>query len=43
MGNPFGGDGNRPSAPGWRGYNTGDRTTKKKKNKEKKKKGFGTL
>ncbi|MDB9374386.1 signal recognition particle protein [Nodularia sphaerocarpa] len=43
MGNPFGGGDNRPSSPGWRGYNTGDRTTKKKKNKEKKKKGFGTL
>ncbi|AHJ27167.1 signal recognition particle protein [Nodularia spumigena CS-584] len=44
MGNPFGGgDNSRPSSPGWRGYNSGDRTTKKKKNKEKKKKGFGTL
>ncbi|HYW20185.1 MAG TPA: signal recognition particle protein [Nodularia sp. (in: cyanobacteria)] len=44
MGNPFGGgDGNRPLSPGWRGYNSSDRTTKKKKNKEKKKKGFGTL
>ncbi|MEA5516612.1 signal recognition particle protein [Nodularia sp. UHCC 0506] len=42
MGNPFGGDGNRPSSPGWRGYNTAA-STKKKKNKEKKKKGFGTL
>ncbi|WP_414551354.1 signal recognition particle protein [Anabaena sp. CCY 0017] len=42
MGNPFGGDGNRPSAPGWRGYNTAA-STKKKKNKDKKKKGFGTL
>ncbi|MEA5582107.1 signal recognition particle protein [Nodularia harveyana UHCC-0300] len=42
MGNPFGGDGNRPSNPGWRGYNT-PAGTKKKKNKDKKKKGFGTL
>ena len=42
MGNPFGGGDNRPSAPGWRGYNTAA-STKKKKNKEKKKKGFGTL
>jgi signal recognition particle subunit SRP54 len=41
MGNPFGGDA-RPSAPGWRGYNS-PAPTKKKKNKEKKKKGFGTL
>ncbi|WP_414528349.1 signal recognition particle protein [Nodularia chucula] len=41
MGNPFGGD-NRPSAPGWRGYNT-PVNPKKKKSKEKKKKGFGTL
>jgi signal recognition particle subunit SRP54 len=41
MGNPFGGD-TRPSAPGWRGYNS-PAPSKKKKNKEKKKKGFGTL
>lgn len=41
MGNPLAADGNRPSAPGWRGYSSGG-TTKKKK-KEKKKKGFGTL
>jgi signal recognition particle subunit SRP54 len=41
MGNPFGGDA-RPSAPGWRGYNS-PAPSKKKKNKEKKKKGFGTL
>ena len=41
MGNAFAGAGNRPPAPGWRGYNT-DAGTKKKK-KEKKKKGFGNL
>jgi signal recognition particle subunit SRP54 len=33
--------GNRPSAPGWRGYQAG--ATKQKKKKEKKKKGFGQL
>ncbi|MCL1465229.1 signal recognition particle protein [Argonema galeatum] len=38
---PFGGGGNRPSAPGWRGYN--EQTGKKKPKKEKKKKGFGQL
>ncbi len=38
---PFGGSGNRPSAPGWRGYN--EATGKKKPKKEKKKKGFGQL
>ncbi len=42
MGNAFAGAGNRPSAPGWRGYNAGAPATKKKK-KEKKKKGFGNL
>ncbi|WP_341526306.1 signal recognition particle protein [Nostoc sp. UHCC 0302] len=41
MGNAFAGGGNRPPAPGWRGYNT-DAGAKKKK-KEKKKKGFGNL
>ncbi|MBW4559484.1 MAG: signal recognition particle protein [Trichormus sp. ATA11-4-KO1] len=41
-GNAFAGAGNRPSAPGWRGYNSGA-TTKKKKSKDKKKKGFGNL
>ncbi|MEH2305709.1 signal recognition particle protein [Nostoc sp.] len=41
MGNAFAGAGNRPAAPGWRGY--GDAGTKKKKTKEKKKKGFGNL
>ncbi|AFZ27346.1 signal recognition particle subunit FFH/SRP54 (srp54) [Cylindrospermum stagnale PCC 7417] len=40
MDNAFAG-GNRPPAPGWRGYNTGAATKKKKK--EKKKKGFGNL
>jgi signal recognition particle subunit SRP54 len=40
MGNSFPG-GNRPAAPGWRGY-TGAATAKKKK-KDKKKKGFGNL
>ncbi len=42
MGNAFAGGGNRPPAPGWRGYNSGA-STKKKKSKEKKKKGFGNL
>jgi signal recognition particle subunit SRP54 len=42
MGNAFAGAGNRPPAPGWRGY-PGDAAAKKKKNKEKKKKGFGNL
>ncbi|MEA5507052.1 signal recognition particle protein [Halotia wernerae UHCC 0503] len=44
MGNAFagGGGGNRPPAPGWRGYNSGA-GTKKKKSKDKKKKGFGNL
>jgi signal recognition particle subunit SRP54 len=41
MGNPLAAGGNRPSAPGWRGY-SGTGTTKKKK-KDKKKKGFGNL
>lgn len=40
MGNPMAAAGNRPSAPGWRGY-SGSPTKKKKK--EKKKKGFGNL
>ncbi|BAY16421.1 signal recognition particle protein [Nostoc sp. HK-01] len=44
MGNPFAGAGNRPSAPGWRGYTGGGSGgTKKKKPKDKKKKGFGNL
>jgi signal recognition particle subunit SRP54 len=42
MGNAFAGGGNRPAAPGWRGYD-GVPGTKKKKPKEKKKKGFGNL
>ncbi|MBE9190979.1 signal recognition particle protein [Gloeocapsopsis crepidinum LEGE 06123] len=41
MGNPLAAGGNRPSAPGWRGYSGGG--TAKKKKKEKKKKGFGNL
>ncbi|AFZ30407.1 signal recognition particle subunit FFH/SRP54 (srp54) [Gloeocapsa sp. PCC 7428] len=41
MGDPLAAAGNRPSAPGWRGYSGGG--TAKKKKKEKKKKGFGTL
>ncbi|YAF94805.1 MAG: signal recognition particle protein [Nodularia sp. CChRGM 3473] len=41
-GNALAGAGNRPSAPGWRGYNSGA-ATKKKKSKDKKKKGFGNL
>ncbi|GAB1538586.1 signal recognition particle protein [Scytonema sp. NUACC21] len=41
MGNPYAA-GNRPPAPGWRGYTGGD-TPKKKPKKDKKKKGFGTL
>ncbi|MBD2345914.1 signal recognition particle protein [Anabaena subtropica] len=43
MGNAFAGGGNRPAAPGWRGYNSGSAGTKKKKPKDKKKKGFGNL
>ncbi len=42
MGDPFAGAGNRPPAPGWRGY-SGGASTKKKPKKDKKKKGFGTL
>jgi signal recognition particle subunit SRP54 len=42
MGNAFAGAGNRPAAPGWRGYG-GDASATKKKKKEKKKKGFGNL
>ncbi|MHC5938777.1 signal recognition particle protein [Nostoc sp.] len=42
MGNAFAGAGDRPAAPGWRGYGGGAPATKKKK-KEKKKKGFGNL
>ncbi|MBD2529764.1 signal recognition particle protein [Nostoc flagelliforme FACHB-838] len=42
MGNAFAGAGNRPPAPGWRGYD-GAPGTKKKKPKDKKKKGFGNL
>ncbi|QMS86998.1 signal recognition particle protein [Nostoc edaphicum CCNP1411] len=42
MGNAFAGAGNRPPAPGWRGYG-GDAGAKKKKPKDKKKKGFGNL
>ncbi|MEH2253352.1 signal recognition particle protein [Nostoc sp.] len=42
MGNAFAGAGNRPAAPGWRGYG-GDAPATKKKKKEKKKKGFGNL
>lgn len=42
MGNPLAASGNRPTAPGWRGYNSSGGASKKKK-KEKKKKGFGTL
>ncbi len=41
MGNPMAG-GNRPAAPGWRGYSSGG-GKKKKSKKDKKKKGFGTL
>lgn len=41
-GNALAGAGNRPPAPGWRGY-PGDAGTKKKKPKDKKKKGFGSL
>ncbi|PIG93012.1 signal recognition particle protein [Gloeocapsopsis sp. IPPAS B-1203] len=41
MGNPLAAGGNRPSAPGWRGYSGGG--TAKKKKKDKKKKGFGNL
>ncbi|MDZ8222138.1 signal recognition particle protein [Nostoc sp. ChiVER01] len=43
MGNAFAGAGNRPPAPGWRGYDGGASATKKKKPKDKKKKGFGNL
>ncbi|MCC5606933.1 signal recognition particle protein [Nostoc sp. CHAB 5834] len=43
MGNAFAGAGNRPPAPGWRGYDSGAPGTKKKKTKDKKKKGFGNL
>ncbi|MBD2439278.1 signal recognition particle protein [Nostoc sp. FACHB-110] len=43
MGNAFAGGGNRPAAPGWRGYTGGGGATKKKKPKDKKKKGFGNL
>ncbi|MEH2000087.1 MAG: signal recognition particle protein [Nostoc sp.] len=43
MGNAFAGAGNRPAAPGWRGYDGGAPATKKKKPKDKKKKGFGNL
>lgn len=43
MGNAFAGAGNRPPAPGWRGYDGGAPGTKKKKPKDKKKKGFGNL
>ncbi|MBW4645341.1 MAG: signal recognition particle protein [Goleter apudmare HA4340-LM2] len=42
MGEAFAGGGNRPPAPGWRGY-PGGASTKKKKTKDKKKKGFGNL
>ncbi|OYD93030.1 signal recognition particle protein [Nostoc sp. 'Peltigera membranacea cyanobiont' 210A] len=42
MGNAFAGAGNRPAAPGWRGYD-GAPAAKKKKPKDKKKKGFGNL
>lgn len=41
-GNALASAGNRPPAPGWRGY-PGDAGTKKKKPKDKKKKGFGSL
>jgi signal recognition particle subunit SRP54 len=41
-GDPYAG-GNRPAAPGWRGYNAGAGGGKKKQKKDKKKKGFGTL
>ncbi|WP_392531275.1 signal recognition particle protein [Nostoc sp. C117] len=43
MDNAFAGGGNRPPAPGWRGYNSGAPSATKKKKKEKKKKGFGNL
>ncbi|PHM06269.1 signal recognition particle protein [Nostoc sp. 'Peltigera malacea cyanobiont' DB3992] len=39
MGNAFAGAGNRPAAPGWRGYD-GAPAAKKKKPKDKKKKGL---
>ena len=43
MGNAFAGGGNRPPAPGWRGYTGNTPGATKKKKKEKKKKGFGNL
>ncbi|MBD2204897.1 signal recognition particle protein [Calothrix sp. FACHB-1219] len=43
MGNAFAGGGNRPPAPGWRGYTGNNPGATKKKKKEKKKKGFGNL
>lgn len=43
MGDAFAGAGNRPAAPGWRGYGGDAPGTKKKKTKDKKKKGFGNL
>ncbi|MBD2338192.1 signal recognition particle protein [Calothrix sp. FACHB-156] len=42
MGNAFAGGGNRPAAPGWRGY-PGNPGVAKKKKKDKKRKGFGNL
>ncbi|BAY90595.1 MULTISPECIES: signal recognition particle protein [unclassified Tolypothrix] len=42
MGNAFAGGGNRPAAPGWRGY-PGNPGAAKKKKKDKKRKGFGNL
>ncbi|MBD2165315.1 signal recognition particle protein [Calothrix membranacea FACHB-236] len=42
MGNALAGGGNRPAAPGWRGY-PGNPGAAKKKKKEKKRKGFGNL
>lgn len=45
MGNAYAGAGNRPPAPGWRGYtgSGGGAGAAKKKKKDKKKKGFGNL
>ncbi|BAY26149.1 signal recognition particle protein [Calothrix sp. NIES-2100] len=43
MGNAFAGGGNRPPAPGWRGYTNNNPGATKKKKSEKKKKGFGNL
>ncbi|MEH2375843.1 signal recognition particle protein [Nostoc sp.] len=43
MGDAFAGAGNRPAAPGWRGYGGDAAGAKKKKTKDKKKKGFGNL